>query len=84
MAKGESRGAFVVDLGELELSEDAVERITRSIRKSVLAEIASLDEAPGFSVGLRPPKRDEPWFEGIDWIRTRGIWVDIENLPRFG
>jgi hypothetical protein len=82
MAKGESRGAFVVDLGELELSEEAVERITRSIRKSVLSEIASIEEAPGFSVGLRPP-RDEGWFEGIDWIRTRGIWVDIENLPRY-
>jgi len=86
MAKREGRGAFVVDLGELDLPDEAVERISRSIRKSVLAEVASLDAAPRFSVTMRPPgdlQDDRPWFDWIDWGRTRGIWVDFEQVPRF-
>lgn len=75
-------GTFIVNLGDLELSDEALARIDQSIRKSVLSEIASVDEAPTFRAARQPDLRrfGDDWWKQIDLGQTRGIWVDIEQV----
>lgn len=76
----EQQGVFVVDLSALELSEEANGQIARSIQKTVLNELASVDQAPGRSIALRSPfgGRDGrfPWRDWQVW----GLWVDVREL----
>ena len=73
---------FEVDLGPLELPDDAVDGIEAAIQKAVLLELAQVDTAPSYAVTMSRPanvKIETPMFPFPD--RTRGIiFVDPETF----
>jgi hypothetical protein len=72
------RGQFIVDLGDFEVSDEMRERIARSVQKAALVEIASIDEAPAFSVQMTRPQ-DGGDLPGL--LATDGIWIDADPGP---
>ena len=73
---------FEVDLGPLELPEDALDGIEAAIQKAVLLELAEVDTAPSYAVSMSRPSRvkiDKPFFPFP--TQTRGIiFIDPEKF----
>jgi hypothetical protein len=63
----ERRNQFTVDLGEFELTDEAMQRIEESIQRVVLSEIARIDRGPRVLIDFLP-----------DLGRTKGIIVRPE------
>lgn len=61
---------------DVQLPTEAFDRIERAIQRAVLAELADVDVASGYSVALRDPNAgdDEPREDATD-----GIWITPER-----
>jgi hypothetical protein len=72
--KPKNDSALIVDLHELQLPQETLDRIAKSVQKAVMLELATVDEAPDFQVQMSRPNG-----KVIDIIkdlgRTRGLMI---------